>query len=61
MDIHGLHEIVNNLRIDFHSFRKNEFHELSKKVDKLSIKIAWIVGAFTVINGLVWVLVKVLG
>ena len=68
MDINGLHEIVKNLREDFNLFKTNDFHALEEKTDgiekavsKLSVKIAWIMGGFTVINGLVWVLIKVLG
>ena len=61
MDINGLHEIVKNLREDFLLFKSNDFHGLERKVDKLSTKIAWIMGGFTVLNGLVWALIKVLG
>lgn len=61
MDINGLHQIVIFLREDFKAFRNNEFKHLSERVDKLSVKIAWMLGGFTVLNGLVWVLVKVLG
>jgi len=61
MDINGLHQIVIFLREDFKTFRNNEFKHLSERVDKLSVKIAWMLGGFTVVNGLVWVLVKVLG
>ena len=60
MDINGLHQIVNNLRDDFKDFKKNDFTHLSEKVDKLSTKIAWMLGGFTVLNGLVWVLIKIL-
>ena len=61
MDINGLHEIVKNLREDFLTFKNNDFVHLEKKVDKLSTKIAWIMGGFTIVNGLVWVLLRVLG
>ena len=61
MDIDGLHLLVGYLREDFKAFRNNEFKHLSDRVDKLSTKIAWIMGGFTVINGLVWVFIKVLG
>ena len=60
MDINGLHQIVNNLRDDFKEFKNNDFSCLEKKVDKLSVKIGWIMGGFTVLNGLVWVLIKIL-
>lgn len=61
MDINGLHQIVIFLREDFKTFKNNDFHELEVKVDKLSTKIAWIMGGFTVLNGLIWMLIKVLG
>ena len=61
MDIDGLHLLIGYLREDFKSFKNNDFHELKGKVDKLSVRIAWIMGGFTVVNGLIWVLVKVLG
>jgi len=60
MDINGLHQIVIFLREDFKAFRNNEFHSLEEKVNKLSVKIAWMLGGFTVLNGLVWVLIKIL-
>lgn len=61
MDINGLHQLIGYLREDFKSFQNNEFHSLQLKVEKLSVKIAWILGGFTVLNGLIWVLIKVLG
>jgi len=61
MDVNGLHQLVGYLREDFKTFKNNDFRCLETKVDKLSVKIAWMLGGFTVLNGLVWVLVKVLG
>lgn len=60
MDINGLHQLIGYLRDDFKDFKKNDFTHLEEKVDKLSTKIAWILGGFTVLNGLVWVLIKIL-
>lgn len=61
MDIDGLHQLIGYLREDFKTFKNNEFKHLSERVDKLGVKIAWMLGGFTVLNGLVWVLIKVLG
>ena len=50
MDINGLHQIVNNLRDDFKEFKKNDFHGLEAKVDKLGSKVAWIVGIISALT-----------
>ena len=61
MDVNGLHQLVGYLREDFKAFKNNDFRHLSDRVDKLSVKIAWMLGGFTALNGLIWVLIKVLG
>ncbi len=50
MDLNGLHEIVKNLREDFLIFKNNDFHSLEKKVEKLSSKVAWIVGTISALT-----------
>ncbi len=61
MTVKELFEYVKEFKEEFKEFKKNDFHGLEKKVDKLSVKIAWIMGGFTVLNGLIWMLIKVLG
>jgi len=60
MDINGLHQIVNNLRDDFKDFKKNDFTHLSEKVDKLGIKVGWIVGTISALTLIANVLLRVL-
>ena len=60
MDINGLHQIVIFLREDFKSFKNNDFHELEVKVDKISSKVAWIVGIISGIGIAVSILIRVL-
>lgn len=61
MTVKELFEYVKEFKEEFKDFKSNDFQCLEKKVDRLSVRIAWIMGGFTVVNGLVWVLVKVLG
>ena len=68
MTVKELFEYVKEFKAEFNTFKSNDFHGLEAKtsgiektVNKLSIKIAWMLGGFTVLNGIVWVLVKVLG
>lgn len=61
MSIDELREVVEKLREDFDLFRSNDFHDLKKKVDRLSTKIIWIMGGFTVLNGIIWMLITILG
>lgn len=57
MDLEGVYEIVKNLRNDFLTFKSNDFLCLEKKVDKISTKVAWIMGViggiFTIANILI--------
>ena len=61
MDIDGLHQLINYLREDFKSFKKNDFAHLSEKVDKLIVKIALIVGAISALTVVANILVRVYG
>lgn len=60
MDINGLHEIVNNLRDDFKDFKKNDFTHLEEKVDKLGVKVGWIVGIISGLTLVVNILLRIL-
>lgn len=67
MDINGLHSLIGYLREDFKSFKNNDFHNLQdkvegveKKVDKLGLKVAWIVGIISGLTLLANVLLRVL-
>jgi len=59
-EIKQLTKAVEKLYEDFSTFLTNDFHDLTKKVNRLSTKIIWIVGSYTVLNGIVWTLIMVL-
>ena len=61
MDINGLHQIVNNLRDDFREFKRNDFAHLEEKVDKLVVKIAWIVGGISALAVFANIIARVYG
>ena len=61
MDINGLHEIVKNLREDFLTFKNNDFSCLEKKVDKIAVKVALIVGAISALTVVANILARVYG
>ena len=61
MDINGLHEIVKKLREDFLTFKNNEFRCVEKKVDKIAVKVALIVGAISALTVVANILARVYG
>lgn len=60
MDIQGLHQLIIFLREDFKAFKNNEFTHLSEKVEKLGVKIAWIVGIISALTLVANVLLRTL-
>jgi len=63
MDIDGLHELVKNLREDFNAFKTNDFHNfhtLQEKVDKLGVKVGWIVGIISALTLVANILIRFL-
>ena len=55
-----LTKTVKQLHEDFSLFLSNDFHDLKERVRKLSGKIIWIMGIYTVLNGIIWILIMVL-
>lgn len=60
MDLNGLHLLIGYLREDFKAFKANDFHKLEIKVEKISSKVAWIVGLISGIGIAVSILIRVL-
>jgi len=60
-EIKQLTKMVKKLQEDFDLFLSNDFHGLKKKVGRLSTKIIWIMGIYTVLNGIILILITVLG
>ena len=67
MDLNGLRQLIKNLREDFQNFKTNDFHNLESKVDrldcrmdKLSTKVAWIVGIISALGLVANILLRVL-
>lgn len=56
-----LNKTVRKLCRDFNLFLTHDFHDLTKRVGRLSTKIIWIMGIYTVLNGIIWILITVLG
>lgn len=50
MTIKDLFEYVKEFKEEFKIFKSNDFHELETKVDKISIRVAWIVGIISALT-----------
>lgn len=61
MNVDELHLLIGYLREDFKEFKKNEFAHLVEKVDRLSIRVALIVGAISALTVVANILVRILG
>lgn len=61
MTVKELFEYVKEFKEEFKEFKSNDFHDLEKKVDKIGVKIAWIVGVISGVGIAINVLIKVLG
>ncbi len=61
MTVKELFEYVKEFKTEFNTFKSNDFHGLEAKVDKLSTKVAWIVGIISALSLISNVLLKVLG
>ena len=60
MTIRELFDYVKEFKKEFKDFKTNDFHELEVKVDKISSKVAWIVGIISGIGIAASVLIRVL-
>ena len=60
MTVRELFEYVKEFKEEFKEFKTNDFNCLEKKVEKLSMKIAWIVGIISALTLVGNVLLRVL-
>jgi len=60
MTVKELFEYVKEFKSEFKTFKSNDFHELEIKVDKISIRVAWIVGIISALTLVGNVLLRVL-
>ena len=61
MTVKELFEYVKEFKEEFKAFKSNDFHELEKKVDKLVVKIALIVGGISALAVVANILARVYG
>lgn len=50
MTIKDLFEYVKEFKEEFRTFKSNDFHELEAKVDKIGVRVAWIVGIISALT-----------
>ena len=60
MTVKELFEYVKEFKEEFKEFKSNDFHELEVKVEKISTKVAWIVGIISALTLVGNVLLRVL-
>lgn len=60
MTVKELFEYVKEFKEEFKAFKSNDFHELEVKVDKIGVRVAWIVGIISALTLVGNVLIRVL-
>ncbi len=50
MTVKELFEYVKEFKTEFNTFKSNDFHELEAKVDKIGVRVAWIVGIISALT-----------
>ena len=60
MTVKELFEYVKEFKGEFKAFKSNDFHELEIKVDKIGIRVAWIVGIISALTLVGNVLIRIL-
>lgn len=60
MTVKELYDLVLLFHKDFKEFKKNDFTHLEHRVDRISVKVAWIVGVIFVLSVVSHVLLRVL-
>ncbi len=59
-DLKELRDELSDFKDEFHAFKREEFIPLRNKVDKISTRVAWILGGFSALNITIWVIFKIL-
>ena len=60
MTVKELFEYVKEFKEEFKAFKSNDFHDLEVKVDRISIRVALIVGVISALTLVANVLLRVL-
>lgn len=61
MTVKELFEYVKEFKAEFNTFKSNDFHELETKVDKIGVRVAWVVGVISALTLVGNILLRVLG